>query len=56
MKALEQIAKDAGFTQAQLALAWCMANKDVSTVLLGFTKVSQVDENLKALELYEKWN
>lgn len=53
---LNEIAKEAGYTQAQLALAWCMANKDVSTVLLGFTRLEQIDENLKALELYKKWN
>lgn len=39
-----------------MALAWLIANKDVSTFLLGFTKVEQVDENLKAIELYRKWN
>jgi len=27
----------------------------VSTCILGFTKLSQVEENLKALELYQKW-
>jgi hypothetical protein len=28
----------------------------VSTLLLGFSKISQIDENVKALELYQKWN
>jgi hypothetical protein len=28
----------------------------VSTLILGFTKLSQLDENVKALELYHKWN
>lgn len=55
LNALEAIAKDLGFTQAQLSLAWAIANKDVSTCILGFTRVSQVEENLKALELYAKW-
>jgi hypothetical protein len=27
----------------------------VSTCILGFTKISQVEENLKAMELYYKW-
>jgi len=27
----------------------------VTTALLGFTKIEQVEENLKALELYKKW-
>ena len=33
-------AKELGYTQAQLALAWLIANRDVSTCLLGFTKLS----------------
>ena len=53
---LAEIAKETGYTQAQLALAWAAANRDVSTVLLGFTRVEQVEENIKALELYKKWN
>jgi aryl-alcohol dehydrogenase-like predicted oxidoreductase len=28
----------------------------VSTLILGFSKISQLDENVKALELYQKWN
>lgn len=52
---LGDIAKDLGYTQAQLSLAWAIANKDVSTCILGFTRLSQVEENLKALELYQKW-
>ena len=39
-----------------MALAWILASSDVSTVLLGFSKLSQVDENMKALELYRKWD
>jgi voltage-dependent potassium channel beta subunit len=49
---LGDIAKDLGYSQAQLALAWAIANKDVSTCILGFTRLSQVEENLKTLELY----
>lgn len=53
---LGELAKELGYTQAQLSLAWAIASKDVSTCLLGFTRVTQVEENLKALELYRKWN
>lgn len=28
----------------------------MSTQLLGFSRLEQVDENLKCLELYHKWN
>lgn len=40
LNALGDIAKDLGYTQAQLALAWAIANKDVSTCILGFTRLS----------------
>jgi aryl-alcohol dehydrogenase-like predicted oxidoreductase len=56
LNALGDLAKELGFTQAQLALAWAIANQDVSTCILGFTRLEQVDENLKALELYKKWD
>jgi len=55
-KSLAEIAKNEGYTQAELALAWVIASKDVSTLILGFSKISQLDENVKALELYQKWN
>lgn len=48
---LADLAKTLGCTQAQLALAWTIANKDVSVALLGFTKIEQIHENLKALEI-----
>jgi aryl-alcohol dehydrogenase-like predicted oxidoreductase len=58
VKALGELAilsAELGYTQAQLSLAWALANKNVSTLILGFSKTSYVDENLKALELYKKW-
>lgn len=33
-----------------------MSNKDVSTLILGFSKIEYVDENFKALEIYRNWN
>ena len=41
-------------TLAQLALAWVIANPDISCCILGASKGSQVDENVKALEVYKK--
>lgn len=41
-------------TMGQLALAWCLTNKDVSTVITGATTVEQVDENLRACEVKAK--
>lgn len=56
LNALKTIAEELGFTQAQLALGWAIANKDVSTCILGFTKLSQVEENLKSVELLKIWS
>lgn len=48
------IARGIGATPAQLALAWCLAKPNVSTVILGASRVEQLDENLGALEVYER--
>ena len=52
---LGKFAEELGFSQCQLALAWAIANKDVSVCLLGATKESHIVENMKALELCKKW-
>lgn len=52
--ALRPLAEELGATPAQLALAWCAANPRVSTVLTGATRVEQVRENVKALEILPK--
>jgi voltage-dependent potassium channel beta subunit len=51
---LEKIAKEMGATLAQLALAWCLKNPNVSTVITGASKAEQVRENMKALEIYQQ--
>jgi len=48
---LETVAKDLGCTLAQLALAWCVRNPRVSTVITGATRVEQISENMKALDV-----
>ena len=53
-KLKEKKEKKLGCSLAQLAVAWVIANKDVSTCILGASKASQLDENFKALELYKK--
>lgn len=40
--ALRPIAEELGCTLAQLALAWCAYNPNVSTVITGATKLTQV--------------
>eukprot|EP00252_Welwitschia_mirabilis_P006274 TRINITY_DN17113_c0_g1_i1.p1 TRINITY_DN17113_c0_g1~~TRINITY_DN17113_c0_g1_i1.p1 ORF type:complete len:324 (-),score=55.61 TRINITY_DN17113_c0_g1_i1:324-1295(-) len=48
---LKSVAKDLGVTLPQLAIAWCSRNPNVSTVITGATKESQIKENVKALEV-----
>ena len=51
---LGKLARELGSSVAQLALAWCLVNKNVSTVILGATRPEQLRENLAALELVPK--
>ena len=48
---LADIASDLGCSLAQLAIAWCAANPNVSTVITGASRVEQVAENMKALDV-----
>ncbi len=52
--ALEPIAKELGGTLSQLAIAWCLKNPFVSSVITGASRVEQVHENLKAGEIADK--
>ncbi|MDP1546526.1 MAG: aldo/keto reductase, partial [Anaerolineales bacterium] len=52
--ALEPIAKELDATMSQLALAWCLKNPFVSTVITGASRVEQVHENMKAGEIAQK--
>ena len=54
VKQLGPIAKDVGCTMAQLALAWCLKNPNVSTVITGASRPEQVNENMKAIEVVPK--
>ena len=45
---LKPIADEAGLTLAQLAVAWVLQNKNVSSAIIGATKPAQVKENVKA--------
>jgi voltage-dependent potassium channel beta subunit len=53
-QALEVIAKELKCTLAQLSLAWCLKNPFVSTVITGATRIEQVTENMKAIEVAPK--
>ena len=51
VRQLTTIADELGCSTAQLALAWCLKNPNVSTVITGASRSSQVQENMKALEV-----
>ncbi|MBK9676716.1 MAG: aldo/keto reductase [Betaproteobacteria bacterium] len=48
---LAPVAADLGCTMAQLAIAWCLKNPQVSTVITGASRAAQVTENLRALDV-----
>ncbi|MFN0290003.1 potassium channel beta subunit family protein [Pedobacter helvus] len=48
--ALQELANSLGVSLAKLSIAWCLKNPNVSTVILGASKVPQLQENLQVLE------
>lgn len=54
IRKLAPLASDLGITIPQLALAWCLKNPHVSSVITGASKPEQVIENMKALEAVPK--
>ncbi|HJZ23763.1 MAG TPA: aldo/keto reductase, partial [Candidatus Babeliales bacterium] len=51
VKALQKIANQLGCKISQLALAWCLKNPNVSSVITGATHADQIKENMRAVEL-----
>jgi voltage-dependent potassium channel beta subunit len=54
VRRLAPIAGDLGCTLAQMALAWCLKNPNVSTVITGASRPEQVVENMTALDVVGK--
>ncbi len=54
VRQLTKIANDVGCSMAQLALAWCLKNPHVSTVITGASKPEQVKQNMAAMDVVEK--
>jgi len=54
VRQLTAIAEELGCSMAQLALAWCLKNPHVSTVITGASRPQQVIENMKAIEIASK--
>jgi voltage-dependent potassium channel beta subunit len=53
VRQLAPIAEELGITLSQMALAWCLKNPHVSTVITGASNPKQVEENMKALDAVE---
>ncbi len=51
---LAEIARELGTTLPRLAIAWCLVNPRISTVILGASRPEQLQENLGAVELLPK--
>jgi aryl-alcohol dehydrogenase-like predicted oxidoreductase len=54
VRKLAAIAGAIGVPLPSLAIAWCLKNPHVSTVILGASKVEQLQQNLRALEVADK--
>lgn len=54
VRALQPVADELGGSMAQLALAWCVKNPNVSTVITGASRADQVKENMKTLDIVPK--
>jgi len=51
---LAKLADELGISMPRLGVAWCLSNPRISTTILGASKVSQLEENLQAIEDYKK--
>jgi voltage-dependent potassium channel beta subunit len=54
VRQLSQVAEDLHFSTAQLAIAWLLRRKEVSSVITGATNIDQLHDNLTASEAVEK--
>ena len=56
VKQLEELADTAGIPLVNMALGWCLQNKNVSTVILGSSKPKQLKQNLKTLNYLDQFD
>jgi len=54
VKRLQKVAEGLGVSLAQMSIAWILKNPNVSTVITGASRVEQVKENMKAVEVVDK--
>ena len=53
IRRLTALAGEMGISVTHLSLAWCLKNPNVSTVILGASRLSQLEDNLKSLDALE---
>ena len=53
VRELHSLSEEVGIPLVNLALCWCLKNKNVSSVILGASKKAQLKENLESLKVYE---
>lgn len=53
IRALNTVAADRGQTLAQLALTWILRDKRITSVVVGVSKIEQLEQNLKILDAPE---
>jgi aryl-alcohol dehydrogenase-like predicted oxidoreductase len=54
VRQLSKLAEELGISVTHFSLLWCLANPNVSTVILGASRLSQLKENLASLNHKEK--
>jgi len=54
VRLLTDVAGNLGCSIAQLAIAWCLANPNVSTAIIGASRRSQLEENLGAIDVVDR--
>jgi aryl-alcohol dehydrogenase-like predicted oxidoreductase len=56
VRKLGELSKELGISQAELSIAWCIKNPNVTTAILGATRKEQLLQNLKAMDAVAKLN
>lgn len=54
VSALHALSNELGMSLPIMSLAWCLKNDNVSTVILGASKMSQLKENMKSIDVLDQ--
>ncbi len=54
VRKLQELSREVDMSMAALAIAWCLKNQNVSTVILGATSLQQLEQNLQASNLLSR--